>query len=488
MEAAKQRRPASRSTGLAVRGVAYAVLGLVAIVLPWVLSAVRPAFVGTTYGAETLHLELLGFTGSAALLGVGAIEMRRRGRDLRELIPLLLFLLVGFHTLLLVSEYTEKLFDYQCYEGAAKAIISGGNPYANRDWWYQYPPLTAQVLAWSHQGLAAGSALLGVRAKASTLWDLIFYVYQCLQAVLVLMGWLLCHRFGRSLGLPAILAAVLVTALYLVNNPLVRTLRWSQLNLWILDLVLLGILLRARAPSVAGLAVALGGHLKLYPLVLLGPWLATKQWRVSLACFGGLAGILLLQTGGGRHWELWRQFIAFAPSFAKGALFRDNSIHSIVYNFARLQEPLTSLYLSPAGLEVISLILSAAVLAVFAWRFFARERAWRTFDLAPEQREQAGVWRHASHAMDALALTLMVAPSVWEHHYVLAIPIMIWAVAGWGSRYPIALASAAILIFALPTFDVFPLSYHRIAGLVMLLWVTRKQPEPLGPRSREVAL
>jgi hypothetical protein len=140
------------------------------------------------------------------------------------------------------------------------------------------------------------------------------------------------------------------------------------------------------------------------------------------------------------------------------------------------------------GLEVIAGILSAAVVAVFAWRFLARERAWRALRVLPEEREHACVWRHAGHAMDALALALMISPTVWEHHYLLAIPIAVWAVAGWGRRHPIAIASATILIFALPTFDVFLLSYHRIAGLLLLLWVTRHQPEPSSRRAEPAGM
>ena len=85
----------------------------------------------------------------------------------------------------------------------------------------------------------------------------------------------------------------------------------------------------------------------------------------------------------------------------------------------------------------------------------------------------------------ALAWVLLAAPVVWEHHYVLAIPLLLWAAAGWGRRHAVALGAAALLCFAVPTFDVFPWSYHRLVGLAWILWLPRDpnpdaDPNPAG--------
>jgi hypothetical protein len=76
------------------------------------------------------------------------------------------------------------------------------------------------------------------------------------------------------------------------------------------------------------------------------------------------------------------------------------------------------------------------------------------------------------HAVDALALALLVSPTVWEHHYVLALPLVLWAAAKRGRDRPWPVAIGAFLMLAVPTFDLFPLSYHRIVGLVLLLILT----------------
>jgi hypothetical protein len=92
--------------------------------------------------------------------------------------------------------------------------------------------------------------------------------------------------------------------------------------------------------------------------------------------------------------------------------------------------------------------------------------------------------------MDALALGLMTSPVVWEHHYVLAIPLVIWAFATQGMARPWQVGIGAFLIFAIPTFDVFPLSYHRILGLLFLVHITWPAalilPVPLPTRVAQV--
>ena len=59
----------------------------------------------------------------------------------------------------------------------------------------------------------------------------------------------------------------------------------------------------------------------------------------------------------------------------------------------------------------------------------------------------------------------------WLSH-ALALPLAIWAAATRGRDFPLAVAMGTLLMFALRTVDVFPFSYHRIAGLRLLLWTT----------------
>jgi hypothetical protein len=45
------------------------------------------------------------------------------------------------------------------------------------------------------------------------------------------------------------------------------------------------------------------------------------------------------------------------------------------------------------------------------------------------------------------------------------------SLAKFGPTQPARVGIAVLLIFGIPTFDVFPLSYHRLVGLLMLLWL-----------------
>jgi hypothetical protein len=61
----------------------------------------------------------------------------------------------------------------------------------------------------------------------------------------------------------------------------------------------------------------------------------------------------------------------------------------------------------------------------------------------------------------------------WEHHYVWALPLSVVAIARCWKGSPFRVGFALILIFGLPTFDVFPLSYHRLLGLMILFATVR---------------
>lgn len=454
------------------RALAYAALLLGGAVAPIALAPFELRVVGLTYPPERRVFELLACTGTLALFAVGALELQRlRGSPPRALVPLLAFLAVVFSTLAIVTEFAEPLYDWRCYEAAAQAIRAGDNPWTNRELVYLYPPLLAQALALAYAALAHLSVWLGLDASPPALWRSVFYLFQAAQPLLAALAFLLAWRLARDAGGSALAAALLAASLLLVDNPLLRTLRWSQINLWVLDLALLAILLRERAPLGAGLALALGAHLKLYPLVLLAPWLATRQWRAAAGAAFGLVALALLETRGGTDWSPWREFIAFAPSFPRGTFFRDDSLHSVALSLLRMPERVTRFAIDPWAIEALVATATAAVAALFAWRFLRRERAARS---GPE----AARFRQIGHAADALAFTLIAAPTVWEHHYVLAIPIAVWAAVGFGAARPIATAAALVAIFAPPVFDVWPFGYHRLAGLVLLLWVTRDEPPP----------
>ncbi len=79
------------------------------------------------------------------------------------------------------------------------------------------------------------------------------------------------------------------------------------------------------------------------------------------------------------------------------------------------------------------------------------------------------------NVFDAIVMVLIISPLVWEHHYILTIPLIIWVILTQGKQKPWRVGVAAFLICAIPIFDVYPFSYHRIAGLLLLLSASRAE-------------
>jgi hypothetical protein len=117
----------------------------------------------------------------------------------------------------------------------------------------------------------------------------------------------------------------------------------------------------------------------------------------------------------------------------------------------------------------------AAMVALLGWfllRFAQRERLYRQELAQPPERRAANEldWlRFASAGVDAVTLALLISPLVWEHHFVLALPLAIFAAATAGRQRPLRVAAATAAMLAVPTFDLYPFSYCRIAGLVALV-------------------
>jgi hypothetical protein len=296
----------------------------------------------------------------------------------------------------------------------------------------------------------------------------VYYLYQALQYGLVLALVGITWRFGRINSLSPAVTAILVAGLFLVNNPLVRTVRHDQVNLWMLLLYLSAVMVVARRPAAAGFAMALGTHLKLFAIVLLPVWVWTRRWR---AAAWGVAWLLLLWLPQGVG--PWRQFLAFYTTqpLDRFLRYRNNSLRSVIDGTVRaLQTAGVDLGSRADQLESILMALALGAVALwFGWRL------WQ-WTVGPWATRTTGL------ALDALAVVLIAAPITWEHHYVAAIPLVVWAFArNERARWP-RLVVAAVLMLGVPTFDVFPLSYHRLVGLLLLVAAT----PPARPQLVEV--
>lgn len=445
------------------RALCYGLLALFAVLLPLVLAESRPAWVSMSYGTTFLPFELLGLTGGLLVVGSAVFEARRqRPAGPREWIAFATPYLLALHFLTLTSEYAGRRFDYDCYEYAGRALLAGESPY-RAGLIYLYPPLTAQAFAAAHTMVAAVAGALGADASRDRIWDHVFYLYQCLQWGLVVLAYGLCLRFARVAGIDTWWTPLLVGVLLVFDNAVFRTLRHGQVNLWLLDLSLLGFLFARARPALAGGALALAGHVKLYPLLALLPLAVADRRKAALAAVVALLavfGLSALAIGG---LPVWRDYATLlALDFPGEIALRNNSLHSLLYNADRLW-----LGGSGSGPGVVWGVRGLTALGAlwYLLRLRSRERLRRA---APEAEER---W-FCGHAADALAFGLLVSPSVWEHHYVLALPLALHAVALGGRSRPGAVALAIFAMLVMPTFDLFPLGHHRLAGMLALLWIT----------------
>lgn len=457
-------------------------LALAAVGLPLLLWAIHPRILASSYGAHSVVFELFGFTAAVALASAAVLRLRAAGSASwpQRFLTCAPFA-VGLQYAYLIGEYSRRPFDYDCYEYAARALLADRNPYVyglN----YLYPPLTAQAFAGLHTSLAALTHALGLASGPDTLWNVVFYLYQCAQLGLILLLFTLLARFARGLGLPAAAATALVAVLLLFDNPLLRTLRHGQVNLWVLDLSLLTLLWAKRRPALAGLALALAAHVKLYPLVLGLPLLVTGCWS-ALAWSGvGIVALLGAETRGFSDWTAWGWFADFYRHVYPGEVaYRNNSFHSLALNTLRLVFGASPRAVEPAVRRASSGVAVAACVWL-VWRGVQRSRG---------DRRRGDATRLAVGA-DALGMSLLISQSVWEHHYVFALPLVVQTLALRPQRPGIP-ALAALLMLGLPTIDLFPVSYHRAAGLLTALWISapRRQeaasadPEPVSPAQRE---
>jgi hypothetical protein len=132
-----------------VRFSVYCFLSCLAVILPVILRALHLAVISSTYGIDYQIFELFGFCQSLVLLIIGYLEIRRRAvASLQQAVFVILPVLVSFLYLTMIVEYSQKIYDYDCYENAAKRILAGSNPYLNYGGLkYTYPPFVAQFLS-----------------------------------------------------------------------------------------------------------------------------------------------------------------------------------------------------------------------------------------------------------------------------------------------------------------------------------------------------
>lgn len=453
----------------------YAVLAIGIVVLPPLLNVSGLPSISSSRGNSYKIFEIFGFCSMAALAVIAYIEIRRRkSLGPAGILPVLIFVLVCVHLAMFVSECTLKSGDYECYKEAAEKILQCRNPYGGG---YLYPPVLAEGIAGVYLIITGLVGMVGAKASEAQIWANVFYLWQCAQFFLALAAYLLSVRFVKTLGARGILPVVIVAAVYVFDIPLLRTFRWNQANLLMLVSILCALVFIERRSYLAGGMLAVGACIKLYPLAVLLPVIITRRWK-ALAGFAiaGLA-ILAVDTGFGRHLDTWRWYLDFMQGFPHGfplsTTNRDNSLFGVLTRSAWYMAPYNGYHFAYKLSLILWRVASAAAGVWVALRFIKREKSFAAIKSADaDDNELARTARFSGQAADILALALMVSPLVWEHHYVLAVPVILWAIISQHRRNIWLIGLGSLLILLPPTFNIWPFSYHRLAGLLMLLAAT----------------
>ena len=439
-------------------------LPVAAVLLPILFVYFNPPFMPRLFTTQEHLFGMFSFWMWLALSINILHTLRRHPKpSLEKLTIFVLPFLVSFFFLYLIVEYFERSWDYEQYEAAFRTIVQGGNPYESTR--YLYPPVFAQFMASLYLFAEEHLSFLGIN-----LWLFVYYIHQCIQFFLAILAYQLSRRFASTVGFTEFTGTVLVSGLFVFNYPLFRTFHLNQVNLYVLNTVLVALLTARTQPLVSGMAVAFGGLIKIYPFVLGLPMFLTRKWKAVLGIVAGMGVIILIQTRFGQDMLLWKQFFHFYTSFPfereSSFWFRNSSLLSFIRSLVQLTG-------MPESLTLPMFIVTA--LCVMGWvmvRFDRRRRYFAKTGNANHPQQDIG------HLIDFSVLTLLITPSAWDHHYVVAIPLALWAMAlGW-ERNPGWLLFGLSSVFILPPFDVFPFSYVRTLGIVVLLALAAPEKYP----------
>lgn len=280
--------------------------------------------------------------------------------------------------------------DLAVYLRAAQDVVAGRDPYVTPDGAlpYLYPPLAAVLFV-------PLAALPGPVAAA------------LMTAASVVALGRICLLASRAAGRPLTWPVVALAAL---SEPVFATLAFGQVNLVVVWLTLEGYLCRSgrRGGVLIGLAIAL----KLTPAIFLVPLLLRRRWDAVGALLAAVAtgmsvGALAAPAASGRYWS---------------GVFADGSRVGLGY--------LTNQSFTGAAWRLAGSGGAPAVTGVLC--------AATAFGLVTALlRHQADPLRDA--VCTGLA-GLLISPISWTHHWVWAIPLVLWT-AGRGGRWrPLTLA------------------------------------------------
>ena len=154
----------------------------------------------------------------------------------------------------------------------------------------------------------------------------------------------------------------------------------------------------------------------------------------------------------------WLDFLTSYRNLYSHAVYRDNSIQSLIFSLSRLPR-------MTAGQNIFLLLLAQALAWLAAiWLMGLGLKGKYRRVLLSDAKENF----YEAILPFFLVAMLVASPYLWEHHWMLAqLAFCLLVARSIGTRYFALALICYALVFLVPTFDVFLLSYHRLAGLIL---------------------
>lgn len=350
-----------------------------------------------------------------------------------NILPIILCGIISLLYLTFLREHV-KYGDLSDYLFAAENILKG-EPFNQR---YLYPPLWASFLAGVINFFGIPAAML-----------VIFFINQISISAFFILGVLFLKRYKISTNF----SAILIFATMVVNTGIFRNVVYCQVNLLLVDLILTSLLLLNKNNFLSAFLFAFSIHLKVIPIFFIPLFLNKKnlKWILYLTITGiSLATITIFFDGISYYFDFINNLTSWSPT-----PLRSSSIFSFIENtnlIFNIKLPTNFLWISFR----ITMLISIYYLAYLTSK--------------NKNFSDKGIY---NSIIPAFFIMITLSPTVWAHHLVILIIPSVLILLCLKTPKEFSIFSAGYFFsFIMPVFDIYPWSYLRFAGWIMLLGLT----------------
>lgn len=462
------------------------------------VSVVGPLVWWVTHGATDASFNtLVQINGIAILFTVAAVSatlMHAQKRDTRAIsITAAIAFVSAFLLAAINNSGSHPNFDYQCVQNAAVNIVERKEFYGEATGYVLYPPMYAGSMHAAYKAVGAVAKLFHWHPNMLQAFNVVFYLFQNLQSLaMVGLIWLsyrftsvcadITDAFERKNS--KLFAAGISCAVVGMNWPIYGTIQWNQVNIFVTCLVLFALTFVNTRHIARGFAVAAGIHLKAYPGLLIPAFLLSKDWKAAAYATvftAVLAALTTAQFGVG----VWQTYFHTAHEFINKIMMNPptymvdgSNLWSLVFCTGKTFGTIfgTRQLFNVAATGQIATALKLCICLFFAWRLISRQRAQRS------AKAVSKTYLLFDNACDFLSVGLLVGPTTLNHHYVLAIPVMLWTIVRSGLRAPFLVFVGCVMM---SNFQSHLASLMTLAPIGLLLLASARSTKPAAAATVE---